>query len=310
MLIDKNNFNRKKWLKYIKVFEEFNKEIPNELRDIFNKIRKELGNPTKSFTKILDLNDYNFVDIRVKLIVNFTEISSIEPYENRKVIWYSNININDLNEKKHIVDIPINIIDTHINIDRLSSTISHELRHIYDYYVANDEADMKSFTDGLYINLLKNNHNNPEFLNFLELVYLSLEHELIARNTMIYENFINCRCNKEELIELFKKTYIYESLIILKSFNHNKLNYNNELLKNTNDLIKYFGGNLCNNIEDVKIIYKNWENYFKLKSDEYIEEAYKVLDDIYNVIKENSNHKMNMTAKELLLDIYNKYIKK
>ena len=36
------------------------------------------------------------------------------------------------------------------------------------------------------------------------------------------EQFINCKCSKDELYNLFKKTYMYESFIILKNFNHLK----------------------------------------------------------------------------------------
>ena len=46
-----------------------------------------------------------------------------------------------------------------------------------------------------------------------------------------------------------------------------------------------------------------------MKSNEYTEEAYKVLDNLYNAIKESYDYKKDMTVKELLLDIYNKYIR-
>ena len=310
IIVDRNNIDRSKWLKYIKLYEEFNKEIPEELKNIFNKVRIELGKPLKSFIQIIDLNEYGFKDIKIKVIVEFEKILPTLPYGDRKTIYGSNINVNDLLSNKSIIDIPINIIDVSIDIDKLSSVVSHEIRHIYDFCNANDKSDMESFINVLRLNRLKENRKNYEFLNFLDLVYLSLEHELIARNTMIYENFVNCICSEEELIELFKDTYVYESLIILDTFDSNKIEYTDELLNDTNDFIKYFAGDLCNNEKDIIIFYQNWEKYFKMKSNEYMKEAYKVLDNLYNAIKESYDYKKDMTVKELLLDIYNKYIKK
>jgi len=310
IIADRNNINRNKWLKYIKLYEEFNREIPEELKNIFNKVRIEIGKPLESFTKIIDLNDYGFKDIKIKIIVEFNKDNSTLPYCDRKTMYGSNINVNDLFENKEVMNIPINIFDREIDIDKLSSVVSHEIRHIYDFYNVNDKSDMDSFIHLLDINRLKKNHKNFEFLNFLELVYLSLEHELIARNTMIHENFINCKCSREELIELFKKTYVYESLIILDTFDSNKIKYDDKLLKSINEFVLYFGGNECENENDIRIFFNNWEKYFKMKSNEYIKEAYKVLDNLYNAIKENYDYKNNITVKELLLNIYNKYIKK
>ena len=47
--------NKNLWLKFIKTYESFNKEIPNELKKLFNEVRQIIGNPTESFKKYIDL---------------------------------------------------------------------------------------------------------------------------------------------------------------------------------------------------------------------------------------------------------------
>ena len=302
--------NKNIWLKYLQTYEDFNKEIPSELKVIFNKIRNIIGIKTSSFKQTIDLNDVNFIDIIIHINVNFQKINSTLPYSKKDITYYSNININDLLEEKHDINIPIEIKDVTLNIDKLISVISHEIRHIYDVHVVNEDSDMESFTKSLYYSFLKKSETNKDSKDFLFLVYLSLEHELIARNTMIYENFINCKCSREELDKLFKDSSIYESFEKLSNFDYTELLKIDDIIEKTNIFINYFGGEkLCKNDEDVLNFYKKWKNYFKTKSDEYILEANKILDDVYFVIKENKIEKPIKNIKELLLDIYNKYIK-
>lgn len=299
----------KKWLKYIKIFEEFQKEIPQILKDVFYKIRKDIGNPTSSFNKILDLNDYNFIDTKINLTVNFNKLITNKSYHDREIIYHSDINIYDLIHFKKIIDVPIDITDVNIDIDKLCSIISHEMRHIYDVHVIDEDVDFHSFVSSLYLQNLKKGKRNKKFIYFLDMVYLSLEHELIARNTMIYENFINCRCSKDKLYELFKKSFMYKSFILLNNFNYNELLNSEKILENTNDFINFFGGDQCENKEDLILFYQKWKEYFALKSNEYLKESYKVLDDVQNLINENENKKEIKNVKIMLKEIYENYIK-
>ena len=127
---------------------------------------------------------------------------------------------------------------------------------------------------------------------------------------MIYENFINCRVSKEELYKLFEDSYIFESLIMLKNFNYEKIIFSKDIIENTNNFIEFFGGDLCKNDDDIIKFYENWQKYFKEKSEEYLKEAYKVLNDIYEAVKENKENKIHpINVKEMLYNIYIKYIK-
>lgn len=302
-----DKINKNTWLSYLKTYEDFNKNIPDVLKKLFKDIKDIIGTQTDSFEKSINLNDLNFCDIIINIKVNFNKLNNNKPYHKKDIIYYSNININDLIENNDIIDIPIDISDVNINMNKLISVISHEIRHIYDVYTINDESDMESFIRTLYYNKLSKSENNNDFKYFLYLVYLSLEHELIARNTMIYEMFIECNCSKEELIKLFEDSYIYESFIKLNDFNYTNLKNIPNIIEKVNDFINYFGGNICQNNDDVILFFTNWKEYFKNKSDEYIIESYKIIDDVFNMIKENKIVK-KQNVKELLLYIHNKYI--
>lgn len=302
------NIDKYKWYKFIKTYESFNKEIPNELKKLFNDIRNIIGTPIKSFKKDIDLNLLNFCDLIICLDVKFNKLNSGIRYEDKDIIYYSNININDLVLGKEKTIIPIIIHDVNLNIDKLISIISHEIRHIYDVYTINDESDMKSFINTLYYTELLKNETDKYFVDFLQLVYLSLEHELIARNTMIWEMFRNCKCEKTELYKLYSESYMYISFNLLKTFKYNNLiNVN---IEKVNNFINYFGGSLCENENDIIIFFKNWQNFFKEKSDEYLKEGYNVLNDILNINEfKNGNIKI-INVKDLLLYIHNNYILK
>ena len=169
------SIDKKLWIKYIKTFESFNKEIPDELKVLFKKIRNIIGNPTDSFDINIDLNTLGFCNLIIELNVTFEKLNSGISYNDKDIVYYSNININDLVLGKDKTKIPINIKDIHLNVDKLSSVISHEIRHIYDVYTINEESDMKSFIKSLYYTELSKNEDNTYFLDFLNLVYLSLE---------------------------------------------------------------------------------------------------------------------------------------
>lgn len=304
--------NRNIYLKYIKLFEHFEKKIPDSLKEIFSKIRSIIGNRTDSFEKSISLREMGLCDINVNIVVKFDKIQEPGPYENHDIIYYSNINIYDLigTDIKEI-NMPIYIKDVFIITDKLISIISHEIRHIYDVYNTNNEdfeVDMMSFVKSCYYNILKTHEDNNEYKKFLYLVYLSLEHELIARNTMIWEMFINCHCSKEKLYKLFEESNIYESFNLLDNFNYNAILKIDNLIDKVNYFIGYFGGDLCKNQNDVILFFEKWDLYFKNKSDEYKKEGYMILDDIFKLIKENVNNNKKKNVKEMLMFIHQNYI--
>lgn len=299
--------DRNKWFKYIKLYEEFNREIPEELKKVYNKLRIDIGKPTESFNKIINLNDYDFVDLKINLSVNFQLLKSNLPYHDRGIKYYSNININDILENKNILDLPVFISDTELRTKRLCSLLAHEFRHIYDIYTIQEESDMNSFRNDLYIQVLRKGNKNEDFNYFLHLLYLSLEHELVARNSMIYENFISCYIDYEKLKILFEQSYLYKSFEELKNFDYVKVINSNNIIKNTNLLIDKIGGIPCQTHIDIENFYNNWNDYFIKKSNEYLLEAFKVLKEI-SIVKESNEYK-GKKVKDILINIYNRYIK-
>ena len=301
--------NKKLWLKYVKVYEEFNKEIPESLKILMDKIKEDIGHPIDSFKSIIDLENYGFVqNMKILLDVKFKKIEN-KYYTDKQTIYHSNINIYDVINQKSEIYLPIKIEDSVLNEHKLYSVISHEIQHLYDVLTIIDESDMKSFVNDLYLNKLRNVAKNIEFFNFLELVYLSLEHELIARNTMIYYEFLNCNVSKEKLIDMFYDSFMYKSLIKLKNFNYQNIINTPNIIGDTNDFINYFGGKNCKNEEDLIKFYSNWKKYFEDKSNEYLDESYKVIDDLMCLVKESYQLKQTKNVKKILLDTYNQYIK-
>jgi hypothetical protein len=302
--------NKNIWLKYLKTYESFNKDIPDGLKYIFNEVRNKIGEQKDSFDLDINLNDFDFCDLILNIKVEFNKLNSGIRYEDKDIIYYSNLNIDDIIRNKDKTTIPVKISDVCINSDKLSSVLSHEIRHIYDIYTINDESDMKSFMNSMYYSELSKNENNEQFLNFLRLIYLSLEHELIARNTMIWEMFINCKCSKIELYKLYKESFMYKSLTYLNDFKYDQLLKIDDILLKVNNFINYFGGNLCKSDDDINFFFINWSKYFKKKSDEYIKDGYKIIDDLIQLNEFKHNTAKVKNVKEILLEIHNKYILK
>jgi hypothetical protein len=277
-------------LTYLKMYEDFNdKNIPNILKKYIHIIRKDiLVNDNKSFKK-----NYNIDSININLNVNYI-------YGNKQP-YYSNINIYDIitNEDKPI-DLSVKVVDINIDIDYLLSVIIHEIRHIYDIYTINEDNDMDSFIKTLKLEQFK----NTNYYTFIYHVYLSLEHELIARNNMIYPIFrwINI-IDKPKLYEIYKQTFVCEALNTLMDFDTVSFIKSIpiiDLLKYTNQFITDVAKdhNICKNEEDLYIYYNKWESFFKEKSQEYINNIDIIFDDIIldiqnDVVYEHKKYEYN-----------------
>ena len=265
-------------MKHIKIFEDFNQTtIPEILKKISNIIRIDLiNNKDSSFTKNYIIDSFD-IKLEIKYI------------KNTKKPYYSKINIFDiLLNPSNTVDIIVNVEDITIDIDYLLSIIIHEIRHIYDIYTINNENEMYDFVKSLKLDKQQN-----AYFNFNYCIYLSLEHELLARNNMIYPAYRWSNFNsKEELINVFKTSFIYKALLILKDFDSIKYikSFNLDILIiETNKFIKDIANdnNFCENQKDICDFYYKFETYFKNKYDEYLNYAYTSIDDVINDIDNN-----------------------
>ena len=120
------------------------------------------------------------------------------------------------------------------------------------------------------------------------MVYLSLEHELIARNNMLYEMYRYVEItDKKQLYEIFKQSYVYKSLDYLNNFDYLSFIKHENILEFTIDFSKSinddFDGNILN-------YYKKWYDFFKQKSKEFLSYVDKMLDKIIYDIENNITH--------------------
>jgi len=257
-------------LNYLKIFEDFEeKSIPNIIKKISYKIRKDIQlNGDNSFN-----NEYNIdgLNLHIKIIYN----------KGIKQPYYSNVNIYDIISGIEPIEIKVIVTDNKIDINYLMSIISHEIRHVYDIFTIKNDVEIEDFKKSMIISKYKNQNS------FISLVYLSLEHELIARHNMLYELFrwINIT-DKNQLYDIFKTTYTYTALQQLNNFNAEQFINNQNLLQLTNFTIN-FSKDIKDNYIDIYSYYKKWELFFKKKSNEFMEYVDNMLDNVINDIENN-----------------------
>ena len=260
-----------KWSKYIKLFEDFSdKSYPQLIKKVCFIIRGEIKlNGNNSFSKTYDIDG-------LKLLIN------LNYRKGDKQPYYSNVNIYDIisGEKPHFIDVLIT--DLTIDLDYLMGIISHEIRHIYDILTTVDDLDVKDFLKSKVITEYKREAINKDFIN---LVYLSLEHEMITRHNMLYEMFRwQGISDKVELYRLFEKSYTYEALNKLKTFDINRLVKSDDIYDFTNRFSKSIGDEFDG---DLLRYYSKWNDFFIEKSDEFLNYIDSMLDDVIDDIKNN-----------------------
>jgi len=261
----------------IKLFEDFNyKSNPEIIKKICNLIRKDIiNNGDRSFSK-----NYNIDDINLDLVIDFS-LNSKHPY-------YSNVNIYDIINGVEPVLLRIIVVDETIDVDYLMSVISHEIRHIWDVYTVSSDYEIADFKKSIAITKFKKTGKMSKFIN---LVYLSLEHELIARHNMIYEMFRwKNIVDKEKLVDLFEKSYINQALQQLKSFSYLEILNEPDLYNFTIEFSKNIGDNFDG---DLQKYYLNWEFLFKQKSDLFLSYVDSMIDDVISDIKNNKIYERN-----------------
>ena len=284
----------------IKKFNDFKKILKEKdkktLRMIVEDMDKEERIPY-NMKKIISLVESK-IDINLnKQFFYFTDEYScpisfflnIDFKSDNKVEYTSNVNVFDAAENEfEKIDINIIIRDKYIEKSKLMGCLSHELRHIFDVLVADAEYDINSFLKIGIINKFKNINDN--FGYFIHLVYESLAHELVARNTMLYHLLKYKKTyDKSELMNYFKESYIYISLERLKNFNSEKFINSIEfekLLSYTNDFIKESDEKIiCKDKNDLINFYSKWEEYFHEKSKQNMDICEEIIDELIKDVK-------------------------
>ena len=258
-----------KWSKYIKLFEDFTeKSYPQLIKKVCFIIRGDMvQNGDNSFSKTYDIDGLN-------LLIKITyRRGAKQPY-------YSNVNIYDIISGKEPHLIEVLITDLTIDLNYLMGIILHEIRHIYDILTTVDDLDVKDFLKSKVLTEYKRDGISKEFIN---LVYLSLEHEMIARHNMLYEMFRwQGVSDKDELYKLFERSYTYDALKKLKSFDFNKFIQDGNISDFTYRFSKSIGDQFDG---DLLKYYSDWNDFFIKKSDEFMAYVDSMLDDVIDDIK-------------------------
>lgn len=284
-------------MKHLKYFNQLLEELQN----------RSIPNVLKELSNVL-LNDIKDINIPYKNNYTLDVLKfDIDIIYNNDNSYYSNINV------YNIITNPLNVIDITIKIPKnydihyVLATIIHEIIHVYDIITVNSENDMHSFIKDIKLR----NYKIGYYTNFINLIYLSLEHELVARNNMIYPYIKYKDIDIKESKNIIKSSFIWKALEYLKDFNHSEFisNFNlNDLINITNDFNKNIlnQNNIMSDYNDIKVFYENFEFFFKETSDTWERELNDEILKIYEnklILLENNEKKSN-NVKDLLLNLY------
>lgn len=230
-----------------------------------------------------------------------------------KAVYHSSVPSSEIlnsviNNTKLSFILDVDVIDN-FDKDYLISIIIHEIRHIYDMYTITKKKHFYSFVRDLKLKLVKNEIDDKLYLPFLNCIYYSLLHELVARNNQVYPILKNKNMDKYESYEMMKSTFIYSTFDYLKSFDSEKFISQFSI----DDIVKFtniFNRNYCNSekeIKNINVYYKKWELFFKKTQDRWFNEMKLEIDKLYET--NESDHQIIDDEIILLLNwIFIKFI--
>jgi len=264
--------------------------IHGDLKNLSLELTKELDNIELPYIKLLS---FGGIEVDIKIIQS-----------NR---YYSKIDWIKFLEGDYEIIIEV---EQDYDINYVVSTIIHEMRHMIDFTDENLNIGLSSFDMGK--NLRK--YNIDVFNEFYILVYISLEHEIVARNNQIYPYIKFKNLKKEQSIEILKQSFIWKALNMLKDFDYkNFINKFDEkvLINITNGFIKeclYDNDSHIENNDELLSFYKIWDEYFNEISNKWEKLLLREVDIVYerrvNLIYEYKSYK------DILKEIWFKIKKK
>jgi len=219
--------------------------------------------------------------------------------------YYSNINWIKFLKGDYELTI---IIPKQYDVDYLISLIIHEIRHMIDFTDENLNYGISSFD--MEFSLRK--YNNGNYKEFYTLIYLSLEHELVARNNQIYPYIKFKNLTKEESLSVIKKSFIWEALQKLRNFDpHSFINkfQINDIIDITNSFIKDVlsdNEDKVENIEDIYVFYNTFNDYFIEISNKWESILLSEVDKIWERKSYLNNENILIGWKPILYQIWNK----
>lgn len=237
--------------------------IPGDLKELSDKLTIELNNIELPYKKILN---FGGIEINIEIIKSNKYYSNID--------WVKFLK----GEYEIIVE-----TEKDFDINYIVSTIIHEIRHMIDFTDENLNVGLSSFD--IDKNLRKYNINI--FNEFFILVYISLEHELVARNNQIYPYIKFKNLSKSDSLNILKKSFIWKALDMLNDFDHSLFisKFDDiELMDITNSFIKeclFDDYTIIENREELSNFYKIWKEYFNETSNKWKDILLKEVDIVY-----------------------------
>lgn len=250
----------KQTLRSINTLPEDKIQIPSDLKDISKDITEMLVNKPIPFKKLIQV-------LGIELELNIVN-------SNR---YYSSVNWSSFLDGEYTLKIEV---PDKFDLNYLVSLIIHEIRHMVDFSDENQSSN--SFKMNIELNKYFQNINE-----FAELIYISLEHELVARSNQMYPYIKFKNLTKEESLSILKSSFIWGALEKLKDFKSvdfikkYEVNY---LIKITNNFIKdvlFDNETIIENKNELENFYSLFENYFKEIYDKWISILTSELERIY-----------------------------
>jgi hypothetical protein len=215
--------------------------IPSELKDLSVDITELLKDEPIPFKKLIQVLG---IEIELSILKSNRYYSSVD--------WSRFLN----GDYILVIEVPENF-----DLNYLVSLIIHEVRHMVDFSDENQSSN--SFKMNIKLNKYFQNINI-----FAELIYISLEHELVARSNQIYPYIKFKGLTKEESFSILKKSFIWEALEKLKTFKGDDFvkGYDeNYLIDITNSFIKdilFDYDTVIENKTELMKFYSLFEEYF------------------------------------------------
>ena len=216
--------------------------IPSDLKDISKDLTKMLDKQTMPFRKLIQVLG---IEIDLSIVISGK--------------YYSNVDWSKFLDGDYVLKIEV---PENFDINYLVSLIVHEIRHMVDF------SDENQSSNSFKMNIKLNKYF--QIINeFSELIYISLEHELVARSNQIYPFIKFKNLSKEESISILKISFIWQALEKLSGFKSiDFINKYNEsyLIEVTNSFIKdvlFDEETIIENKEELLTFYSLFEDYFK-----------------------------------------------
>jgi hypothetical protein len=270
----------------------------------------------KQYTKII--NDYHATDGLEKIQLDF-DYEQLPLIDLRVIFKKSDRNNGNfildsseiINSKLH--DVVINI--EYKNTEDIIGLISHELNHINEYY----KIQIKILTTNINIRPTwidiklsyssLNITNDHSYYYFIYLLYLSLDTEMNARISQVYNYLLSFNITDEDqLFEKLKQHQNWKYVDMLNNFNYDEfIKHNidviglNGIIKITNQLIDKFKDKNLNkrtkllhfvdknitNLNDLVNFYKNFHDYFISKTKTHMSKFKYIINEVIEDINGN-----------------------